>query len=125
MGHSARSFLQFQDEGAASWASSVKLEVKPIAGELPSARSEKTLPTEPTIDDRPWADSSFDLAQGLKTTEMELDEPVIVPSSADEKEAWARGAAAHAAGALPDASPYEPGTTLDLCWLAGYRSPRP
>ena len=100
----------------------MKLEPKPIAGDLPSARPEENTSTEPTIDEQPWADSSFDLAQGLKTTEMDLDELPIVPLTADEREAWARGVADRAAGLHLDACPYVPGTACDLCWLAGFRS---
>lgn len=104
------------------------VEPRAIVGELPRDASKKIIPTETDIDDRPWRDSSVDLAVGLEVSEVAIEEvdtttgPGMQPLSEAEEQAWALGAKARADNLLPDASPYEAGSVLDLCWLEGFRA---
>lgn len=111
----------------------MKLEPKKIDGELPRDQELDWLPTEPPIDERPFADSTTELARGLDVVEMLADDPqstlsdpsaigACQPMTADEQTARDLGIQARRVGSLPTASPFEPGTALDLCWIDGYRA---
>jgi hypothetical protein len=81
----------------------------------------------------PWKDSSRDLAIGLDVDELPIEEmdtrllglsasQAMRPTTEAEQRARELGVAARKAGCLPDASPYEAGSQLDLVWLDGFRS---
>jgi hypothetical protein len=110
----------------------MKLEPKKIGGNLPREDLE-WLPTEPPIDERPFADSASDLAQGLDVIEIpDEDAPATMsdpsmsgawqPLTSSEQAARTLGIEARQNGAPPTASPFEPGTLLDLCWIDGFRA---
>ena len=110
----------------------MKLDPKKITGDLPRDQNLDWLPTEPPIDERPFADSASDLAQGLDVVEIPSDDAPATMSDPSMLDAWqpltsaeqaarALGAQARHDGALTT-SPFEPGTALDLRWLDGYRA---
>ena len=86
-----------------------------------------------TTDDMPFSDSTSELARGLDVVEIpgdnppsQLSDPSALgrwnPMNAEEKIARQLGVQARRDGSLPNASPYEPNSLLDLCWLDGYRA---
>lgn len=100
--------------------------------DLPDDVPIEWLPTEPQVEEASWKDSSLDLASGLDVTELPIEQmdsrlgvsaaSAMRPVSDDEQRARALGVQARRSGGLPDASPFEPGSALDLVWLDGYRS---
>jgi hypothetical protein len=110
----------------------MKFEPKKIGGNLPREELD-WLPTEPPIDEKPFSDSTSELARGLDVVEIPVDDPRSTladpsnfgawqPMTADEKMARELGLRARRDGSLPNASPFDPGTVLDLCWIDGYRA---
>jgi hypothetical protein len=98
----------------------MKLEPKKIGGNLPRDHELDWLPTEPPIDERPFADSASDLAGGLDVVEIPADDPRSM--SFDAQMARELGVQARRDGLSPSASPFEPDSVLGLCWIDGYRS---
>jgi hypothetical protein len=97
----------------------MKFEPKKIGGHLPRQELD-WLPTEPPIDERPFADSASDLAQGLDVVEIPADDPRSM--SVDAQMARELGVQARRDGFSPSASPFEPDSVLGLCWIDGYRA---
>ncbi len=102
----------------------MKLTPKEITGHLPRGDGPVVAPATPH---EPWADSSFDLAQGLDVVELPVEvapspAPVAAaqPRTLEQQMAWNLGDDARGAGRPRSASPYPEGSDLARFWHAGY-----
>jgi hypothetical protein len=84
-------------------------------------------PATPAAHREPWADSSFDLAQGLVVVELPVEvapSPAPIhaaqPSTLEQQMAWNLGDDARGAGRPRSSSPYPEGSELARFWHAGY-----